>query len=112
MLGFPHCRCLLTFPGRRSEAGRNTGTTLVPEELIGTIDAIGRRDGATLFITLLTAWALFASRLPAAGRFRDRHAVRQPAPQGVRVGGGLLLNMLPLRVDMSGLLTFRDALNA
>ncbi|MER6239181.1 amino acid adenylation domain-containing protein [Streptomyces clavifer] len=72
--------------------------------------AMARRHGATLFVTVLTGWAILLSRLsgrsdivvgsPVANR-------RGPAAAGLI---GFLVNSLPLRVDLSGSPTVTEAL--
>jgi non-ribosomal peptide synthetase component F len=70
--------------------------------LVEALTALGRARGATLFMTLLSAWQAllcryggqtdFAVGSPVAGRAR-------PELDGVV---GMFVNMLPLRTDLSG----------
>ncbi|MEV5955021.1 amino acid adenylation domain-containing protein [Streptomyces sp. NPDC051987] len=72
--------------------------------------ALARQQGATLFVAVLTGWAVLLSRLsgqqdivvgsPVAGR-------RGPGAAGLI---GFLVNSLPLRVDLSGSPTAAEAL--
>ena len=94
-------------PAVRSYAGSML-TVRVPATVVRELQAIGRREGATLFMTLLSAFALLLSRqtgqtdivigAPVAGR---THAETEPLI-------GFFLNHLPLRVGLAGRPTFRE----
>src|SRR5262249_17158026 len=83
-------------------------TTHVPAGIAGELQAFSQREGATLFMTLLAAFAVLLSRqtgqedlvigAPVAGR---THAETEPLI-------GLFLNHLPVRVDLTGGPTFRE----
>ena len=83
-------------------------TTRISAGIARELRALGQREGATLFMTLLSAFAVLLSRqtgqsdivigAPVAGRTR---AETEPLI-------GFFLNHLPLRVDLSGELTFCD----
>ena len=82
----------------------------LPREAADAVLALGRREGATLFMTLLAAWSVVLSRLsgqddvvvgtPIAGRTRRE-------TEGMI---GLFLNSLALRTDLSGDPSFRELL--
>ncbi|HEV2735386.1 MAG TPA: amino acid adenylation domain-containing protein, partial [Longimicrobiaceae bacterium] len=85
-------------------------TLLLPRPLADGLQALSRREGATLFMTLLAAWKLLLSRLsgqedvvvgtPVAGRSRTE-------AEGLV---GFFVNTLALRTDLSGSPTFRELL--
>ncbi len=82
----------------------------LPAGLLARLTALGRGEGATLFMTLLGAWQVLLSRYgggddvvvgsPIAGRTRRE----------VEELIGLFLNTLVLRTELSGGPTFREAL--
>ena len=73
------------------------------EPLTQSLKALGRREGATLFMTLLAAFQVLLDALQRAGRHRGRRA-RSPAATGRRLEGliGFFVNTLVLRGDLSG----------
>ncbi|MFL5384123.1 MAG: amino acid adenylation domain-containing protein, partial [Longimicrobiaceae bacterium] len=87
-----------------------TEIAVLPREAAGAVQALARREGATLFMVLLAALDVVLSRLagdrevvvgtPIAGRTRAE-------TEGVV---GLFLNSLALRVDLSGDPTFAGLL--
>ncbi|MEU6404218.1 amino acid adenylation domain-containing protein [Streptomyces sp. NPDC046985] len=92
-----------SFAGGRVGFALDTGTTAA-------LRALARKHGATLFVTLLTGWAVLLSRLSGSsdivigGPVANR---RGPAGAGLI---GFLVNSLPLRVDLSGSPTAAEAL--
>jgi amino acid adenylation domain-containing protein len=86
---------MLTFSGAKEESS-------VPEELTMAVRALGRREGTTLFMTLLSSFQLLLNRysgdediaigVPIAGRNRTEI-------EGLI---GCFVNTLVLRVDLSG----------
>ncbi|KHN52719.1 hypothetical protein OI70_19235, partial [Dickeya fangzhongdai] len=102
--GAPDC---LTLPAdhARPPTQRYAGATLaftLDRELTDALNALSRRHGTTLFMTLLGAWAALLSRLsgqdevvigaPVAGRTRTEL-------EGLI---GMFVNTQPLRIDLSG----------
>ena len=96
-------------PARQDHAGAGVEVEL-DEELSAGLEALSRRHGATLYVTLLAGWAVVLSRLsgqadvvigtPAAGR-------------GSRETGGpvgFVANTLAIRVDLSGAPTVAELL--
>ncbi len=85
-------------------------TLLLPRPLADELRALARREGATLFMTLLAAWKLLLARLagqddvvvgtPVAGRSRTE-------AEGLV---GFFVNSLALRTDLSGDPAFRELL--
>ncbi|MEU2306461.1 amino acid adenylation domain-containing protein [Streptomyces misionensis] len=96
-------------PARRDHRGAVVPLT-IPAEVVRPLTELGRAHGATLFMTLLTAFATLLARhsgesdivvgTPVVGRTRPEteHLV------------GFFLNSLPLRVDVDGGLGFDEAL--
>jgi amino acid adenylation domain-containing protein len=88
-------------PARQDFSGAQAALEL-DEALTAALRALSRRHGATLFITLLAAWVTVLSRLsgeedvvvgtPTAGRTRKE----------TRGLVGFFVNLLALRVDLSG----------
>jgi amino acid adenylation domain-containing protein len=83
---------------------------LLPRPLADGVQALARREGATLFMTLLAAWKLLLARLagqedvvvgtPVAGRTRTE-------AEGLV---GFFVNTLALRTDLAGASSFRELL--
>ncbi|MEW5928741.1 MAG: non-ribosomal peptide synthase/polyketide synthase [Gemmatimonadota bacterium] len=106
LLGIPTDR---PRPGVQGEAGGRLDFAL-PEEATRALRALSRREGATLFMTLLAGWQLLLSRYsgeedvsvgtPVAGRTR------------LELEGliGFFVNTLVLRTDLSGGPAFRALL--
>ncbi|MEJ2045588.1 MAG: condensation domain-containing protein, partial [Reinekea sp.] len=101
--GAPDCLTLPTDrprPQAQSYIGSTLSFTLDPS-LTEALNALSRRHGSTLFMTLLSAWASLLSRLsgqdevvigtPVAGRTRTEL-------EGLI---GMFVNTLPLRIDLS-----------
>ncbi|HWO23358.1 MAG TPA: amino acid adenylation domain-containing protein [Kofleriaceae bacterium] len=82
----------------------------LPDELVARLRQLARREGVTLFMTLLSGFAVLLSRLsgqrdlvigtPFAGR----------APATVEPLIGYFVNLLPLRVDLGGDPSVRELL--
>ena len=87
-----------------------TRTFVVPKAEEEMLAALGQREGATLFMTLLATYIAWVYR----------HAQQSDFAVGLPVGGrlaretepliGLLMNVLPLRARVSGRMTFRELL--
>jgi len=97
-------------PDHQSYRGANEAAAF-PAELVDALRAVSRREGVTLFMTLLAGYATLLAH--HAGQ--DDFAVGSPVVVGrdrEELAGviGLFLNSLPLRVDLSGGPTFRDLL--
>jgi amino acid adenylation domain-containing protein len=88
-------------PARQDFAGASAGV-LFSEELTAGLKALGRRHGATLYMTLLAGWSAVLGRL--AGQ--DDVVVGTPTANRGRseIEGliGFFVNTLALRVDLSG----------
>ena len=100
-------------PDVMTSHGRATFATLDPE-LSASLKALSRAHGVTLFTTLLAAFAAMLRQQTAAGSGDDEVVIiGTPAsvrPEGTEEVVGFLLNMLPLRVDLSGDPTFTELL--
>jgi amino acid adenylation domain-containing protein len=96
-------------PARQDHAGAAVGLEL-DEELTAGLKALGRRHGATLFMTLLAGWAAVLSRLSG----QEDVVVGTPtANRGRREIEGLIgffINTLALRLDVSGSPTVAELL--
>ncbi|MGW7548038.1 non-ribosomal peptide synthetase [Streptomyces sp. NPDC054770] len=103
----------LPLPGPRpAEQGYDGGRVgfELDADVTSALRGLAREQGATLFVAVLTGWAVLLSRLsgqqdivvgsPVAGR-------RGPGAAGLI---GFLVNSLPLRVDLSGSPTATEAL--
>jgi amino acid adenylation domain-containing protein len=96
-------------PARRDHRGAVVPLT-IPAEVARPLTDLGRKHGATLFMTLLTAFAALLARhsgesdivvgTPVVGRTR-------PETENLV---GFFLNSLPLRCDLSGGIGFDEAL--
>jgi amino acid adenylation domain-containing protein len=96
-------------PQKQDFAGDTVDVEL-DEALTGALKALSQRHGATLFMTLLAAWATVLARLSG----QDDVVVGTPsANRGQREVEeliGFFVNMLPLRVDLSGAPTVAELL--
>jgi amino acid adenylation domain-containing protein len=96
-------------PPRQSYRGGRQGIEF-PETLTAALNEMSRREGATLFMTLLAAFQLLLYRYSGQEDF----AVGSPAANRdrVEVEGliGLFVNTLVLRADLSGGPSFRELL--
>jgi amino acid adenylation domain-containing protein len=83
----------------------------VPGELVAGLDTLGRRQGATLFMTLLAGWASVLARwsgqrdLTLGSPVANRHRAE------IEDVIGFFVNTLPLRVQVDGDEPFRDLLD-
>ncbi|MFJ2902024.1 amino acid adenylation domain-containing protein [Streptomyces sp. NPDC087212] len=95
-------------PEQRYEGGRVEFA--LDADVTDALRALARKERGTLFVAVLTGWAILLSRLsgqedivvgsPVSGR-------RGPGAAGLI---GFLVNSLPLRIDLSGPLTTSEAL--
>ncbi len=96
-------------PARQSFRGATVRTMLAPE-LLERLNALGEREGATLFMTMLAALATLLSRYSG----QEDIVIASPVANRSRVELesviGLLVNTLALRVDASGEKPFEDVL--
>jgi amino acid adenylation domain-containing protein len=96
-------------PARVDPAGARIALEL-DEELTAGLAALSRRNGTTLFITLMAGWAVVLSRLSG----QDDVVIGTPAAgRGRREIEGLIgffVNTLALRVDLSGAPTVAELL--
>ena len=94
-----------TYRGAHGAGGRS------PPELLERLQALGRSEGATLFMMLLAAFQVLLSRY-SGQRGRRRGHARSPAGRATEVEGliGFFVNTLVLRTDLSGDPSFRELL--
>ena len=96
-------------PARRGYAGDHVQFQ-IPDDLIGRLRAVGADENASLFMVLLTAFAVLLSRY--TGRediVIGTPAANRPRPE-LEPLIGFFLNTLALRTDCSGDPTFREFL--
>ena len=79
-------------------------------DLMASLDAFSRREGATLFITLLTAYAVLLQRFCNQDEMVIGIPIANRTRQELEPLIGFFLNTLPLRLDLSGEPTFRALL--
>ncbi|HKR15159.1 MAG TPA: amino acid adenylation domain-containing protein [Pyrinomonadaceae bacterium] len=104
----------LRLPGQRPEARTNLGASQniqLSSSLAASLITLSRREGVTLFITLLAAFKVLLYRYSG----QEDVAVGSPmTDRGRREVEGLIgyfVNMVPLRSDLSGNPTFRELLS-
>ncbi len=108
----------LTLPQARTREGNGSiasyegGTAKIelPAGLVREIEALGRREGATLFMTLLAAWEALLAR--TSGTYdivvgTDFASRNHPALEPLI---GLMVNQVVLRTDLGGAPSFRELL--
>jgi non-ribosomal peptide synthetase component F len=85
-------------------------SSLLPRSLAEALRALSRREGVTLFMTLLAAWLTLLHRLSG----QDDFAVGADSTNRGRVETegliGIFVNMIVLRTDLAGNPSFRDLL--
>src|SRR5207248_7225083 len=85
-----------------------TVRTMLPPELLERVKALGEREGATLFMTLLAAFAVLLSRYSG----QEDVVIASPVANRSRVELesviGFLVNTLALRVDVKGDQSFAE----
>src|SRR5262249_6047890 len=88
-------------PAQQDYAGGMVEVEL-DEHLASVLKSLGRRHGATLYMTLLAAWAALLSRLSG----QEEIVIGTPAANRTRPEIepliGLFVNTLALRIDLSG----------
>jgi aspartate racemase len=96
-------------PARQTFAGGHLQAVL-PMELLDALKGMGRREGTTLFMTLLAA---FQAQLAAYSGEKEivvgTDVANRPTLETERMIG-FFINLLPLRTDLSGDPTFRELL--
>ncbi|HVG45825.1 MAG TPA: amino acid adenylation domain-containing protein, partial [Longimicrobium sp.] len=96
-------------PAKQDFAGASVSVEL-DEALTAALKTLGQRHGTTLFMTLLAGWAALLARLSG----QDEVVVGTPSANRGRAEVeeliGFFVNMLPLRVDLSGAPTVAEAL--
>jgi alpha-ketoglutarate-dependent taurine dioxygenase len=91
---------------KRAEALRST----IPETLTRAVRTLGRQEGATLFMTLLSAFAVLLHRRTGCQDLvigTDMASRNHVETEGLI---GFFINQLPLRIDASGNPAFRELL--
>ncbi|HEU4452803.1 MAG TPA: amino acid adenylation domain-containing protein, partial [Longimicrobium sp.] len=88
-------------PARQDFTGRNIGIEL-DAELTAGLKALAHRHGATLYMTLLAAWAVVLSRLSGQAHVVVGTPTAGRARREIEGLIGFFVNTLVLRVDLSG----------
>ncbi|MFB6889876.1 amino acid adenylation domain-containing protein [Kitasatospora sp. NPDC056327] len=97
-------------PAGRSTAGAVGEFTLAPE-LVAGLERLGRRHGATLFMTLLAGFEVLLSRWSGQGDFAVGTPVAGRGRPEVEQLIGFFVNTLVLRADLSGDPSFGEVLD-
>jgi amino acid adenylation domain-containing protein len=95
-----------------SRAGGLAGqaSLALSRELVESLAALGREEGATLFMTLLAALDLLLFRYTGSGRVVVGSLNANRVHSAVEGLIGFFVNILPLRTDLSADCTFRELL--
>ncbi|HTR38616.1 MAG TPA: amino acid adenylation domain-containing protein [Bryobacteraceae bacterium] len=96
-------------PPERSFRGARVEFTL-DKELLSSLERCGRADGATLFMTLLSAFAVLLHRYSGQDDFCVGAPVATRAREEAMDRVGCLVNTLAMRTRVSGDMTFRELL--
>ncbi|MEV6976426.1 amino acid adenylation domain-containing protein [Kitasatospora sp. NPDC093806] len=97
-------------PAGRSTAGAVTEFAL-PPELVAGLERLGRRHGATLFMTLLAGFEVLLSRWSGQGDFAIGTPVAGRGRPEVEPLIGFFVNTLVLRADLAGDPSFGEVLD-
>jgi amino acid adenylation domain-containing protein len=82
----------------------------LPAHLLARLTALGRGEGATLFMTLLAAWQTLLAKYAGSDDVVVGSPIAGRTRREVEDLIGFFLNTLVLRTDLSGAPTFREAL--
>ena len=93
-------------PAAQTDAGAREYLFL-PEELIAEVEAFSRREGVTLFITLLSAFSVLLHRFCRQDEMVIGTPIANRTAQELESIIGFFLNTLPLRIDLGKRPTFR-----
>ncbi|HEU4559707.1 MAG TPA: condensation domain-containing protein, partial [Longimicrobium sp.] len=96
-------------PAVQTYRGAREGITL-PGELLARLEALGRGEGATLFMTLLAAFQVLLSKYAGSEDVAVGSPISGRTRREVEELIGLFLNTLVLRTDLSGDPGFRETL--
>jgi amino acid adenylation domain-containing protein len=96
-------------PAVQTYRGAHEGITL-PGELLARLEALGRGEGATLFMTLLAAFQVLLAKYSGSEDVVVGSPVSGRTRREVEELIGLFLNTLVLRTELSGDPTFREVL--
>jgi len=83
---------------------------MLPEDLMARVEAFSGREGVTLYITLLSAFATLLHRFCGQDEMVIGVPIANRTRQELEPLIGFFLNTLPLRLDVSGEPTFRTLL--
>ncbi len=94
----------------RSHRGLHVGTVL-PAEVLEALRGLGRREGATLFMVLLSTFKLLLARLSGQADVVVGTPIANRTRRETEGLVGLFVNTLALRTDLSGEPTYRELLH-
>ncbi|RKH11913.1 amino acid adenylation domain-containing protein, partial [Corallococcus sp. CA053C] len=106
-------RLQLRTPLARSGHGTRTGEArrfLLPADLVGELEALGRREGASLFMVLFSLFNVLLHRHTGQEDLAVGTDIANRNRLEVEALIGLVTNQLVLRTDVSGAPTFRELL--
>jgi hypothetical protein len=83
---------------------------LMPEEIKGGIQRLSRAEGATIYMTLLTAFSILLHRYSGQEEMIIGTAVAGRTRAETEELIGIFINMLPIRVDLRGVPSYRELL--
>jgi natural product biosynthesis luciferase-like monooxygenase protein len=84
---------------------------LLPRELVQRLEALGRREGCTLYVVLATAWATLLHRYAGQEDFALGTIISSRERPELRQMVGFLANTLVLRCNLAGAPSFRELLS-
>ena len=88
-------------------SGRGAGHRfVVPVELVAGLRELGRREGATLYMTLMAAWQVMLGRYAGQDDFAVGSPVANRPESALETLVGFFVNMVALRADLTGGPTF------
>ena len=96
-------------PPKRTHRG-GTQTVTLPRELAAALSALGARDGTTLFMTLLAGFQLLLARHTGRTDFLIGTVTANRSRRETEPLIGLFMNILAIRSNVEGELTFRELL--
>ncbi len=94
-------------PPAQSNRGARLRTTL-PADVVRTLRSLGRDEGATFYVTMLTAFEAFLHRYTRADDLVVGTAIDNRGRLELEDSVGLYTNVLALRTDASGSPSFRE----
>ena len=104
-------RDLLPLDGRRPPVQTFRGASVsrpLGGGLTAALDALARREGATVYMVLLAAWKVLLRHLAGQDDLVVGTSVANRSRAGLEGLVGFFVNLLPLRTDLGGAASFRE----